>query len=232
MQLHSKSLLCASRCIKFSTLPLPDQVAPAALPLPPPLNLPLVININMLLSLFFKNISHVTARFFSSSKNFDDHLGVAASPPPYRLSSLWSAYPMKVKGHLSLLIDYWSPEPENGQHSYGYGKLRVRGVQIRCGPSNLLRCGQFVVQNVPAISSFFRHKHKLTRGSYLQKYSLPYASKMRNRRQIEFEGGNVQQVDAYDRVPFWTSYGSVHSCTMVLWVLCFLCGARVGWMLC
>ena len=46
---------------------------------------------------------------------------------------------------MSVLIDYWSSE--NGQ--YIYGKVRVRGVQIRCGPSNLLRCGQFVVQNVP-----------------------------------------------------------------------------------
>ena len=50
---------------------------------------------------------------------------------------------------MSVLIDYWSSE--NGQ--YIYGKVRVRGVQIRCGlwvkqPSALwsIRCAKCTPQ--------------------------------------------------------------------------------------
>ena len=58
--------------------------------------------------------------------------------------------PVRAKSMVTLstifvLSDYWSSE--NGQHSYG--ELRVRGVQIRSVPSNLLCCGKIVVQNVP-----------------------------------------------------------------------------------
>ena len=44
-----------------------------------------------------------------------------------------------------VLIEYWSSE--NGQDIYG--KLRVRGVQIRAVLSFVLNCCVFVVQNIP-----------------------------------------------------------------------------------
>ena len=44
-----------------------------------------------------------------------------------------------------VLSDYLSSENDKDI----YGELRVRGVQIRSVPSNLLCCGRFVVQNVP-----------------------------------------------------------------------------------